>query len=146
VDTYGGASEGTFLRAIVQTGTRSGTTNVEAVSGKLFPQLFAEFTLMLAADNLPNIGAPYVEPSWDLPNVFTGYAELGSRPPAPLAMRQSVGGTLSVSGRNLKGGGAVLLRIGQGAPGATQLLDLRSTLTTPLTATSTVGLAVLRIE
>ena len=146
VDTYGGASEGTFLRSMVQTGTRAGTANVEAASGKLFPQLFAEFTLMLAADNLPNIGAPYVEPSWNLPDVFAGYTELGSRPPAPLALRQSGGGTLSVSGRNLKGGGAVMLRIGQGAPGETQLLDLRSTLTTPLISTSTVGLAVLRIE
>jgi uncharacterized membrane protein (UPF0136 family) len=146
VDTYGGASEGTFLRSIVQTGTRSGTANVEAASGRPFPQLLAEFSLMLAADNLPNIGAPHMEPSWNLPDVFAGYAELGSRPPAPLAMRQSVGGTLSVSGRNLKGGGAVLLRIGQGAPGTTQLLDLRSTLTTPLSTTSTVGLAVLRIE
>jgi hypothetical protein len=119
---------------------------VEAVSGRQFPQLFAEFTLMLAADNLPNVTGPYVEPSWNLPDIFTGYAELGSRPPAPLAMRQSTGGSLSVSGRNVKGGGAVLLRIGPVSAGVTQLLELKATLTTPLAATSTVGLAVVRIE
>ncbi|HKP16004.1 MAG TPA: hypothetical protein VJT85_08065, partial [Gemmatimonadaceae bacterium] len=146
VDTYGGSDEGAFLRRLVQTGALSGTANVEAVSGRPFPQLLAEFTLMLAADNLPSITAPYVEPSWNLPDIFAGYAELGSRPPAPLAMRLSTGGTISVSGRNVRGGGAVLVRIGPIAPGVTQLLDLKSTLTTPLSTASTVGLAVLRVE
>jgi hypothetical protein len=40
----------------------------------------------------------------------------------------------------------VLLRLGPGTPGATQLLDLRSTATTPLSTGSSVGLAVLRIQ
>ena len=146
LDTYGGNDEGAFLRRLVQTATLSGTANVEAVSGRPFSQLFAEFTLMLAADNLPNVRAPYVEPSWNLPDVFEGLTELDSRPPAPLAMRQSTGGVLSASGRNVKGGGGMLLRIGPIAPGVTQLLELKSTLTTPLAATSTVGLAVLRVE
>jgi len=146
VDTYGGSDEGAFLRRLVQTGTLSGTANVEAVSGRQFPQLLAEFTLMLAADNLANVTGPYVEPSWNLPDIFTGYAELGTRPPAPLAMRQSTGGTLSVSGRNVKGGGAVLLRIGSVGAGVTQLLELKSTLSTPLSVTSPVGLAVVRVE
>jgi len=146
VDTYGGSDEGAFLRRLVQTRALSGTANVEAVSGRPFPQLLAEFTLMLAADNLPNVTGPFVEPSWHLPDIFAGFAELGSRPPAPLAMRQSTGGTLSVSGRNVRGGGAVLLKLGPIAPGATQLLDLKSTLTTPLPSSSSVGMAVLRIE
>jgi hypothetical protein len=146
VDTYGGSDEGAFLRRLVQTATLAGPANVEAVSGRPFPQLLTEFTLMLAADNVPSVGAPFVEPSWNLPDVFAGYAELGTRPPAPLAMRQSTGGTLSVSGRNVKGGGAVLLRIGPVAAGATQLLELKSTLTSPLAPTSTVGLGVVRVE
>jgi hypothetical protein len=146
VDTYGGSDEGTFLRRLVQTGTLTGTANVEAASGRPFAQLLAEFTLMLAADNLPNATGPYVEPSWNLPDIFTGYAELGTQPPAPLAMRQSTGGVLSVSGRNVRGGGAVLLRIGPVGAGVTQLLELKSTLTAPLSTTSTVGLGVLRIE
>ena len=146
VDSYGGSDEGAFLRRLVQTGTLAGTANVEAASGRPFPQLLAEFTLMLAADNVPTVRGPYVEPSWNLPDVFAGYAELGTRPPAPLAMRQSTGGTISVSGRNVKGGGAVLLRVAPVAPDATQLLELKSTLTTPLGPSSTVGLGVLRVE
>jgi hypothetical protein len=146
VDTYGGSDEAAFLHRLVQTGTLSGAANVEAVSGRTFPQLLAEFTLMLAADNVPNASGPYVEPSWNLPDIFVGLTELNTRPPAPLAMRRSTGGTVSVSARNVKGGGAVLVKLGPAVPGATQLLELKSTLTTPLAATSTVGLAVLRVE
>ena len=146
VDTYGGSDEAAFLHRLVQTGTLSGPPNVEAVSGRTFPQLLAEFTLMLAADNVPNASKPYVEPSWNLPDVFEGLTELSTRPPAPLAMRRSTGGVVSVSGRNLKGGGAVLVKLDPAAGGATQLLELKSTLTTPLALTSTVGLGVLRVE
>ena len=145
-DTYGGASERDFLRALVQSSTRSGTANIEAATGKPFPQLLAEFTLMLAADNLPNVGAPFIEPSWNLPDVFAGFTELGARPPAPLALRQSATSTFSISGRNMRGGGAVLLRVGTGGPGTSQVLDLRSTPTTPIPTSSPIGLAVLRIQ
>ena len=101
---------------------------------------------MVAADNLQNVTGPYVEPSWNLPDVFVGLSETGSQPPAPLALRQSTGGAFTVTSRGLKGGGAVLVRIDAGAPGATQLLDLRASLSTPLLAGSPIGLAVLRIE
>ena len=32
---------------------------------------------MVAADNLPNVAGPYVEPSWNLPDVFVGLSETG---------------------------------------------------------------------
>jgi hypothetical protein len=146
LDTYGGNDEGAFLRRLVQTGTLSGTANVEAVSGRPFSQLFAEFTLMLAADNLPNVANPHLEASWNLPDIFAGLADIGAAPRAPLAIRQSTGGVVSVSGRNVKGGSGVLVRIGPLAPGVTQLLELKSTLASPLPATSSVGLGVVRIE
>ncbi|HEU4721103.1 MAG TPA: Ig-like domain-containing protein [Gemmatimonadaceae bacterium] len=146
VDTYGGSDEGAFLRKLVQSGSLSGTANVEAASGRPFPELLAEFTLMLAADNLTNARAPFLEPSWNLPDMFAGYAEVGSRPPAPLTMRKSTGGVASISGRNVKGGGAVLLRLEPAGAGRTQILELKSTPTAPLTATSSVGLGVVRIE
>jgi hypothetical protein len=38
------------------------------------------------------------------------------------------------------------MRFGPLPPGTTQLLDLKSTTTAPLPVTSTIGLAVLRIE
>ena len=146
VDTYGGNDEGGFLRRLVQTGTLTGTANVEAAAGRPFAQLLGQFTLMLAADNLANATGPYVEPSWNLPDMFAGYAEVGSRPPAPLTMRTSTGGTVSISGRNVRGGGAILLRLGPAGAGRAQLLELKSTFTAPLAASSTVGLGVIRIE
>jgi len=145
-DTYGGADEGVFLRSLVQTSTLAGAANVEAAVGKKFPQLLAEFSLMVAADNLPNVAGPFVEPSWNLPDVFVGLSDAGSQPPAPLALRQNSGGTFSVTSRGLKGGGAVLVRIDAGGAGATQLLDLRASLSTPLSPASTIGLGVLRIQ
>ena len=146
LDTYGGSDEGAFLRRLVQSASLTGAANVEAVSGKPFSQLFAEFTLMLAADNVPNVTGPNVEPSWNLPDIFEGLAEIGAAPQAPLALRQSTGGAISVSGRNVKGGSAVLIRIGPLAPGVTQLLDLKSTMSSPLVSTSPVGLGVLRVQ
>ena len=146
VDTYGGDDEGAFLRRLVQNGTLVGTANVEAATGRPFSQLLGEFTLMLAADNLVNAVGPYVEPSWNLPDVLAGYAELDNRPPAPLAMRTSAGGTASISGRNVRGGGAILLRLGPAGAGRAQLLDLKWTLTSALPPTSRVGLGVVRIE
>jgi hypothetical protein len=146
LDTYGGSDEGAFLRRLVQTGSLAGAANMEAVSGKPFPELLAEFTLMLAADNLPNVANPHLEASWNLPDIFAGLADIGAAPRAPLAIRQSTGGVVSVSGRNVKGGSGVLVRIGPLAPGVTQLLELKSTLASPLPATSSVGLGVVRIE
>ena len=146
VDTYGGSDEGVFLRKLVQAGTLVGTANVEAAAGRPFAQLLAEFTLMLAADNLASTAGPYVEPSWNLPDMFAGYAEVDNRPPAPLAMRTSTGGAVSISGRNVKGGGAILLRLGPAGAGRSQLLELKSTFTAPLPATSSVGLGVVRVE
>jgi hypothetical protein len=146
VDTYGGADEGALLRQLVQNERLTGILNVEAAVGRTFPQLLAEFTLMLAADNLPGVGGPHMEPSWNLPDIFTGSADAGTGVPAPLTMRKATGGVLSVSGRNVKGGGAVLMRFGPAPPGTTQLLELKSTPTAPLAPASTVGMAVLRIE
>jgi len=144
-DSYGGQDEGAFFRSIVQTATLAGTANVEAATGKRFPQLLAEFTLMLATDELPNISAPLIEPSWNLPDVFAGYAAISTRPTTPLTMRTSSTGTFGVTNRGLRGGGAMLVRVAA-APGAPELLELRASATTPLSATSPIGMAVVRIE
>ena len=112
----------------------------------MFPQLLAEFSLMVAGDNLPNVPAPFVEPSWNLPDVFMGLSETGSQPPAPLSLRQNTGGAFTVTSRSLMGGSSVLVRIDAGASGATQLLNLRASLSTPLLPGSPIGLGVLRIE
>jgi hypothetical protein len=146
LDTYGGASERTFLRSLVQPSGVSRTQNLEAATGRPVPALLAEFSLMLATDDAAGAAAPFVEPSWNLPDVFAGYAELGTAPPVPLSIRESTDGAIAVTNRALKGGGAVLLRITPGTPGAPQLLELRASMFSPLNPSSGIGMGVLRVR
>jgi hypothetical protein len=146
LDTYGGASERTFLRSLVQSSGLSGVQNLEAATGRTFPRLLAEFSLMLARDDAPGAAAPFVEPSWNLPDVLAGYAELGTTSPAPLSIRESTDGSIAVTNRALKGGGAVLARIAPGTPGAPQLLELRASVFSPLNPNSGIGMGVLRVR
>ena len=87
-----------------------------------------------------------MEPSWNLPDIFTGLAELGSRPPGAAGDASEHGGAFSVSGRNVKGGGAVLMRIGPLAQGVTQLLELQVDADDAVGRDVDVGMGVLRIE
>jgi hypothetical protein len=146
LDTYGGASERTFLRSLVQSSGLSGAQNLEAATGRTFPRLLAEFSLMLARDDAPGAATPFVEPSWNLPDVLAGYAELGTTSPAPLSIRESTDGSIAVTNRALKGGGAVLARIAPGTPGAPQLLELRASVFSPLNPNSGIGMGVLRVR
>ncbi|MEO7454621.1 MAG: Ig-like domain-containing protein [Gemmatimonadaceae bacterium] len=147
-DTYGGGSEATFLQSIVKNYNVLGVDNVTAVSGKTWPELLSQFTLALAADDMPGIAAPYTIPSWNLPAVYLGYRELVSPPPAePLALRKTnFASSFSLSVSPLRGGGAMLLKIsGSGAAG-TQLLNLRASGGGTLNPSSTIGIAVLRVQ
>ncbi len=148
-DTYATATEGDFLRSIVKSVTTKGVINVTTPSGKSWPELLSQFTLMLAADDLAGVSSPYQEGSWSLPGVFAGYnRDLQNPPPAvPLAMRQAAFGTSFVASTVLKGGGAMLVRI-SGTPGAagTQLLDLHAANGGALPTGSKIGIAVLRIQ
>jgi hypothetical protein len=146
LDTYGGASERAFLRSLVQSSGPTGAANLAAATGTPFPRLLGEFTLMLAADDLPGAAAPFVEPSWNLPDVLAGLAELGRTPAAPLTVRESTDGAVAVTSRFLKGGGAVLVRLAPASPSATQLLELRASAFSPLSAASPIGMAVLRVK
>jgi hypothetical protein len=144
VDTYAGSDEGAFIRSLVKT-TLKGTANVTSVSGKSWPELLSNFTLMLAADDLANVPVPFTEQSWNLPAVFAGYnADFPSRPAAPLALRQSSFGSFTASAAALKGGGAMLLRLNGSSAAAPQLLDLHAP--GGGTLASQVGLSVLRIQ
>ncbi|MDQ2666256.1 MAG: Ig-like domain-containing protein [Gemmatimonadota bacterium] len=148
-DTYATATEGDFLRSIVKSVTTKGVVNVTTPSGKSWPELLSQFTLMLAADDLPNVSPPNVEQSWNLPGVFSGYnRDLQNPPPAsPLAIRQATYGSAFQATTTLKGGGAMLIKI-NGTPGATtsQVLDLHALDGSALGATSKIGIAVLRIK
>lgn len=148
-DTYGGSDEGAFLRGIVKSVTTSGVINVTRPAGRSWAELLSQFTLMLATDDLAGISTPYTEASWNLPAVFKGYNEdLRNPPPAvPLNMRTATfGSAFSASVNALRGGGAMLLKLNGGAGGTSQLLDLHGPNGTALSASSNIGIAVLRIQ
>ncbi|MEO5814112.1 MAG: Ig-like domain-containing protein [Gemmatimonadaceae bacterium] len=147
-DTYGGQSEGTFLRNIVKSVTTIGVDNVTGPTGKTWPELLSQFTLMLATDDLPGVTAPHTESSWNLPAIFAGYNSdfPNSRQAVPLAIRQGTFGSSFQARVNvLRGGGAMLLKLSGTSSASTQLLDLRA-IGRPLPSSSTIGMAVLRIQ
>ena len=148
-DTYATATEGDFLRSIVKSVYTKGVVNVTTPSGKSWPELLSQFTLMLAADDLPNVSPPDVEQSWNLPGVFSGYnRDIQNPPPAsPLGMRQAAYGTSFQASTTLKGGGAMILKLTSiSGTATTQVLDLRGANGEALGATSKIGIAVLRIQ
>lgn len=147
-DTYGGSNEGNFLRGIVQSVTTSGVVNVTTPSGKTWPELLSQFTLMLATDDLPGVTAPFTEGSWNIPAVYTGYSlDVTNPPPAsPLALRQASFGTAFQASATLRGGGAMLLKISAGSATGTQVLDLHGATGAALAGGTNIGLAVLRIQ
>jgi hypothetical protein len=147
-DTYGGASEGAFLRGIVKSVTTSGVENVTTPSGKTWAELLSQFTLMLAVDDLPGVTAPNTESSWNLPAIYAGYNSdfPTSRVASPLAMRQGTfGSSFLTTVSFLRGGGAMLLKLSGTPAASTQLLDLHS-IGAPLSPNSNIGMAVLRIQ
>jgi hypothetical protein len=148
-DTYGGTDEGNFLRSIVKAVTTTGVVNVTTPSGKTWPELLSQFSLMLATDDLPAIGVPFIEASWNLPAVFLGYnRDISNPPPAvPLAMRQATFGTaFQAAVGPLRGGGAMLLKLSAGSGAPAQVLDMHALSGAPLSATTNIGIAVLRIQ
>lgn len=148
VDTYGGANESTFLKKIILSFEDFGVDNVTKATGKTWAELLGQFTLMLGADDIAGVGPPFTEQSWNLPAIFAGYNSdfPSSAPLVPLSPRTTAfGSVFTASSNSLKGGGAVLVRLGGG--GATpQMLELRGVAGVPLSPGSTVGMAVLRIQ
>jgi uncharacterized protein YjdB len=148
VDTYGGSDEGAFIKTIVHNYNITGVNNVTNVSGKTWPELLGQFTLMLAADDLAGVGTPTIEQSWNLPGVFAGRsADFSSHPPAkPLVPRSANSGAFTVNIPLLKGGGAALVMLNAVVAGTPQLLDLHDAAGVKLAASSTIGIAVVRIQ
>ncbi|MES2179458.1 MAG: Ig-like domain-containing protein [Gemmatimonadota bacterium] len=148
-DTYGQNNEADFIMRMTLNWNVTGANNAVAMSGKTWPELLAQFSLMLAADDVANVPAVYQEASWDLPGIFSGInKDLKNPPPAvPLSMRQSNFGTNFTAGiSSLKGGGAMLLKLTGAGGTATQLLDLHGPNGGALGGGSTIGITVLRIQ
>ncbi len=148
-DTYAAGNESAFLQSVVKNYNVTGVDNVVSVTGKTWPELLSQFTLMLLADDLPNVPKQFQELSWNLPAVFAGYNGdfPSSRSLSPLAPRQAPFATnFTASLSSIKGGGAMLLRINASGNVGSQLLDLHDFSGQPLDPTSNIGIAVLRIQ
>ena len=80
--------------------------------------------------------------------MYAGYnRDVTDPPPAsPLTLRQANFGTAFQASATLRGGGAMLLRIGAGSPSGTQVLDLHAATGAALPATTNIGIAILRIQ
>ena len=148
VDVYGGTDESIILHRIITNYNVTGVDNVANVTGKTWPELLSQFTLMLAADDLAHVASPFVEASWNLPGVFQGYStDLSSRPPAaPLIPRSATFGAFTTNAVTLKGGGAMLMRVNGAGTGATQLFDLHQPGGVALGAASNIAISILRLQ
>ena len=149
------ASEGAFLKSIVQEVKISGVANVENKTGKLYPELNGYFTLSLIADDYPGFsppnGAKYIFPGWNVPDIFAGIA--GERlsvggvrldDPTPLNSHPVPFGAFDVSVSTLVGGSGSLFDI-SGTQTGKQLLELRAG-ASPLDPSTPLRLAILRVQ
>lgn len=129
IDTYA-PSESAFLLAMTSDASHWGVENIEARTGKSFPQLFAEFSMALALDDYPAftpIDARYSFPSWNVRSIFAGMnADFPVTFPfaAPLKVRSTAFGKFTVDVAGIRGGGFSVLEL-TGTPAARQLLELR---------------------
>lgn len=145
VDQYGGGTESTLLKSLVQEPNLSGVANVVAKTGVPFPNLLADWTMTLVADDYPGftpaVGAKYTFPSWNTRSIWTGFnADFGSADPAfPLEENFVPFGSFNLSG-TLPGAAAGIIEL-SGSQSTKQLLDLSG-----LAAGTTIRMSILRVQ
>lgn len=119
-----------FFQALNQT-SLTGTANLEAVTGRSFPELLADFGLALAVDGLPGFTADRSElgfPSWDTRDIFSGLSQdyPGSFPAAfPLAIRRLDDHAFHAEVSGLRAGSAALFEL-PASQQSTRLLHLQA--------------------
>lgn len=115
---HASASEAAFLRALTSETSLFGVENLEARMGRPFPEILADWTLALEADDRPGSPPPAREeltiPSWDVRSVFAGLHE--ARPESfpvefPLVPRERAYGDFLLSVGGVPGGSAMLLEL-----------------------------------
>ena len=145
VDQYGGGTENTLLRALVQEANLSGVNNVTAKTGQSFATLLADWTLTLVADDYPGFtpaaGAKYTFPSWNMRSIWTGFnTDFPSQFPVfPLATHPVTFGSFNTS-VTLSGAAAAIFEL-SGAQTTKQLLDLSG-----LGLSTTIRVSILRVQ
>jgi hypothetical protein len=147
-------NEAAFFRAVTTSYNVTGLRNIEARIGRDFASFHPDFMLALYADDAPGLspaaGARYTIPSWHMRDMFLGmsgdFTRGGEAIPAfPLRMRVASFGAFAADVGALLGGGAAYVEL-SGTPTAPQVLDLRSPGGGPVPESSTLRLAILRVE
>jgi hypothetical protein len=148
------SDEAAFYRSVTQSYTQTGLANVEARIGRDFASFHADFMMALYADDLPGLTPPasarYMVPSWNLRDMFLGMSQDFTRggqpiPAFPLRVRAASFGAFSADVGTLLGGSAAYVEL-SGTPTAPQTLDLRAPGGTALAESSTLRLAILRVQ
>jgi len=145
VDQYGGSTENTLLRALVQEANLTGVNNVTTKTGQTFATLLADWTLTMVADDYPGFtpaaGAKYTFPSWNTRSIWSGFnTDFGAAYPVfPLVVHPYAYGSFSTS-VTLSGAAAAIFDLA-GTQTTKQLLDLSS-----LGLSTTIRMSILRVQ
>jgi hypothetical protein len=148
IDHHGG-SEAVFLRALTQERTLSGVRNLEARTGRTFPEMLGDWSLAHAVDDYPGFvpaRSQLSHPSWNTREIFE---TLSGEFPAvfprafPLATRPVTFGTFAVDVPALRAGSAAIFEL-SGVQRGKQLLEVRGAEGSAPAAT--LRIAIVRIE
>jgi len=142
-------NEAEFFKRLT-VGPQSGIANLEAATGKRWPEILGDWTMALAVDDYPGI-VPEREQtvaSWNLRNVFAGmnasFAERGFYTARyPLEPQRQAFGTFTIPESEVRGGAGRVIEITGTWPGQ-QVLELQA----PGGATppNTLRLVVTRVQ
>lgn len=125
-------SESGFLRTMTQERSLPGIENIEARTGKSFPQLMGEFSIALALDDYPGFtpqNLKHALPSWNTRNIFSGLStDFASQNfftrPIPLKIRTGSFGNFSMDLLSVASGGMSIMEI-SGTQNARQLFEFK---------------------
>jgi hypothetical protein len=146
--------EAAFFRSVTQSYTQTGLTNIEARIGRDFTSFHTDFMMALYADDVAGLAPPasarYTIPSWNMRDMFLGISQNFSRggqpvPVFPLRMRAASFGAFTADVGTLLGGSAAYVEL-SGTPTAPQVLDLRAPGGLAVPESSTLRLAILRVQ
>jgi hypothetical protein len=146
--------EAAFYRSVTQSYTQTGLTNIEARIGRDFISFHPDFMMAHYADDVagltPPTSARYTIPSWNMRDMFLGISQNFTRggqpvPAFPLRVRAASFGAFTADVATLLGGSAAYVEL-SGTPTAPQVLDLRAPGGLALPESSTLRLAILRVQ
>lgn len=142
-DAYA-SDEASFFKGIVQQTTINGVNNLEARTGQPWSKMLGQWALALAADHYGGVPNAPGFLSWNTRDVFGQLYQYmqGAQPGYPLHMPQYLGPSFSVSGSVAAGSAAFYDLVF----GRKQSIGIRATATTDLPHTTTLRVAVVRMQ